>query len=509
MRLVCVKGKNYKNFIKVFIEKKEDLNSLKIIEAVVSRTEFKPFIKSFDKNIRQSYLINQTFIPATFVQEISKKAIPAMGEKVIIENSDILFENIKRDDFKDWLQSIPLPEWIDLSNDAYEYQQEAVFRALLFKNAKVEVSTGGGKTFITYLYCRYLIDNLLNTKRFEGREKILIIVPRTDLCKQTALSLTKEFDILNENPIIVDTIYAGAKKQAGANIIIGNYQSVRNYDREWFDEFGVIICDEAHTAKTYSIKKDIFDKCYNTEFVFGMTGTYPEQNTLDFLNITAMFGPTVLEHQTKALTDDGVITPVKIQPVKIHYEEDKYFCRNLMETGILGTEKYRAEKVFFQSNTKRNEIIMDCISKIEGNQIILVETVQYVKDLMELAQNKFPNKKVFTIHGSVSQKSRDEIKGYMIENEDALLFATYETMSTGVNIKNIMAEHFPDGGRSKIRIKQSVGRGVRLHPKKDFLYVFDYQDDIPNSSFKTHWRERMKLYNSEKHTILDEISYKI
>lgn len=51
-------------------------------------------------------------------------------------------------------------------------------------------------------------------------------------------------------------------------------------------------------------------------------------------------------------------------------------------------------------------------------------------------------------------------------------------MSTGVNIPNIMAIHFPDGGRSKIRIKQSVGRGVRLHPKKEFLTVFDYQDQM-------------------------------
>lgn len=513
MRLRCVEGKNFKKFIHITLEDKNDIEGLKYIRSAVTRSEFKPFIKSFNKTITQSYLINDTYVPAQFIQEIKRNVLPALNPKPIIENSDILFNNeINREDFNNWLNSLKLPDYIDISNETYSYQLESVYRALLFQIARIEVTTGGGKTFITYLYCKYLLDNVLNNPKFLNKgigEKILIVVPRTDLCKQTAREFTQEFDSLSENKILVDTIYANSKRVNDAHIIIGNWQSVKNYDKEWFDQFGAIIVDEVHTAKVYSIKTEIYDKSTKTLFWFGMTGTYPEEKTLDYLNIVAMFGPSVLTKQTKSATEDGIITPVKIAQVKINYITESDFATNMKASGIVGIEKFRAEKVFFQNHTGRKNIIIDCINKIEGNQVILVDSVQYVKDLLEFISEKLPDKKVFKIHGEVSGKEREEIKTYMQENDDAILVATYETMSTGVNIKNIMAIHFPDGGRSRIRIKQSVGRGVRLHPKKEYLVVFDYQDQMKNSSFRNHWIERNKLYANEGHNFAFQYEYDI
>ena len=513
MKLTCIPGKNYKKFIHIKLENKEDLIRLEAIRTAVTRTEFKPFIKSFNKNVTQSYLLNEVFVPSSFIQEISKKAIPAMSNpKPIIENSDLLFNNnINREEFNDWLNSLELPEYINLYDEKYEYQPESVFRALLFKLARIEATTGAGKTLITYLYSRYLYDFVINKLEFSDRNKILIITPRTDLTKQTVNALL-EFDegqAKNGKALKITSIYANSKYQAEADIVIGNYQSIKNYEKDWFEQFGVLIIDEIHTAKAYSIKTEIYDKITNAEFFFGMTGTYPEEKTLDYLNIVAMFGPSVLVKQTKEATEDGIIAPVKIAQVKINYFEDKDFSKNLKESNIIGTEKYRLEKTFFQNNNFRNNIIMDCISKIEGNQVVLVESVEYIMTLMELAKLKFSDKKIFKIHGTVSQKERDEIKKYMIENEDGILFATYGTMSTGINIPNIMSMHFPDGGKSRIRIKQSVGRGVRLHPKKEYLTVFDYQDEMKGSSYRNHWLERNKLYAEEGHQFSFKYEYNI
>ena len=510
MKLKCLQGKNFKNFIHVTLETKDDLVRLEAIRTTITRTEFKPYIKSFNKNVTQSYLIEEVFIPASFIQEISNKAIPGMKEpKPIIENSDIIFNNdIKRENFNDWLNGLILPDYINLEDEKYGYQPESVFRALLFKLSRIEATTGAGKTLITYLYCRYLSDFILNKKEFENRNKILIITPRTDLTKQTVEALN-EFDEGQGSSLKITSIYAQSKYQAEANIVLGNYQSIKNYDKDWFEQFGVMIVDELHTAKAYSIKTEIYDKVTNAEFFFGMTATYPEEKTLDYLNIVAMFGPSVLVKQTKEATEDGIIAPVKIAQVKINYDEDVDFSKNLKESGIIGAEKYRIEKKYFQNNNLRNDIIMDCISKLEGNQVILVESVEYIHNLMELAKEKFPERKVFKIHGIVSQKDRDTIKTYMKNNDDSILFATYETMSTGVSINNIMGIHFPDGGRSKIRIKQSVGRGVRLHPKKEYLTVFDYQDQMKGSSYRNHWMERNKLYVSEGHNFSFVYEYTI
>ncbi len=68
---------------------------------------------------------------------------------------------------------------------------------------------------ITYLYCRYLIDNCL-----QKGQKILIIINRKDLVKQTANSFT-EFDSLNDVPMIVETIFSGSKRLLDANVVIG------------------------------------------------------------------------------------------------------------------------------------------------------------------------------------------------------------------------------------------------------------------------------------------------
>lgn len=500
MKLTCIPGKNYKNFIHVKLETKEDLARLEAIRTTVTRSEFKAFIKSFNKTITQSYLMNECFVPASFIQELSNKAIPGMKEpKPIIENSDILFnQTIKREEFNDWLNTLILPDFVNLEDEKYHFQPESVFRALLFKLARIEATTGAGKTLITYLYCRYLFDNIIKTEEFKDREKILIITPRTDLTKQTVEALL-EFDEGQEEKIKITSIYANSKYQAEADVVLGNYQSIKNYDKDWFEQFGVMIVDELHTSKTYSIKTEIYDKITKGEYFFGMTGTYPEEKSLDYLNIVAMFGPSVLVKQTREATEDGIIAPVKIAQVVIKYDEDKDFSKNLKESGIIGAEKYRVEKKYFQHNVLRNDIIMDCISKVEGNQVILVESVEYVQTLLDLATERFPERKVFKIHGIVTQKERDIIKQYMKDFEDALLFATYDTMSTGISINSIMAMHFPDGGRSMIRMKQSVGRGVRLHPKKEYLVVFDYQDEMKGSSFRNHWLERNKLYRKEGH----------
>ena len=68
---------------------------------------------------------------------------------------------------------------------------------------------------------------ILNKPEFENRNKILIITPRTDLTKQTVSAL-EEFDEGQGNTMKISSIYAGAKLQVDADVIIGNYQSIKN-----------------------------------------------------------------------------------------------------------------------------------------------------------------------------------------------------------------------------------------------------------------------------------------
>ena len=82
-------------------------------------------------------------------------------------------------------------------------------------------------------------------------------------------------------------------------------------------------------------------------------------------------------------------------------------------------------------------------------------------------------------------------------------------MSTGINIKRLHHVILASSYRSKIKILQSIGRGLRTHETKDKLIVWDMTDDLTwtndyqgkevkhiNHVFK-HWKERLTYYDKQ------------
>lgn len=492
MEYLAVEGSNKKWFVQVSkLNGKEDLETLDVIRSIVSRREYKQWAKGFNKWVEESFFINETFFPIQFWPDV-KKQLAALGYHHELLNEKALRYELSRADFDEYIYSIPLPEKYDIVSGEYMYQPDSVYEAITNKNSRIEIGTSGGKTLITYLLCRFLIDHKICDKA----NKILIVVPTQQLCKQAQRDFA-EYDEFNDEKLIVETIYSGAMKYLGSDVVIGTYHSLREYDEQYFNDFNVLIIDEAHQGKAYSIRTGIYNKCCKVEFCFGTTGTWPEYKTLDYLNVVSMFGPLTVVKKAYQLIDDGNSTPVKIYALKLKYSdsEDNQLSANLKTAGIIGSEKYRYEKTWFQNNTKRTKILANLCNKMPGNSLILVDTVAYVEYLQEFLIVNCPTKRIEIIHGGI--KDRTGICLSMETADGMIIIATYGTMSTGVSIKNLSNIYFPDGGKSPIRIKQSIGRGMRLFPTKDFCLVFDFQDMIPFSSFKNHAFFRNKIYRDE------------
>lgn len=506
MRLSIVNGKNFKSFIQISeLESQEDFDIHETIKKAVSRSEYKPFIQSLNKTISYSYMYNETFVPSTFLQEIKKLVKDVHGIDLFIENEDSLIDNdLKREDFDDFVKSLKVPEEIKTDDEKYKFQQDSVFEILRNKIGRIEIGTSGGKTFITYMFCRYCIQNLVqyNEKNYpKDNQKILIIVPSKLLAKQLKQDFTK-YQKYEERKLIVETIYAGSKKIFDAEIVCGTYQSLSDYDEDYFSEYRFIICDEVHRAKAYSIREEIYNKIKNAEYFFGMSGTYPKYNTLDYIHIVSMYGPLLYRKTIRSLIDDGISTPINLHIINIDYLENK-FSRNLKEQGIVGTEKYHVEKDYFQGFESRTELICKLLKAYIGNSLILVDTVEYCHVLKTFISNYFSNlnieKDIRIIHGKISD--RDQIIQDMKDSPDNfILIGTYGTMSTGVSIPNMEAVYFVDGGKSDIRIRQSIGRGIRLSPKtgKTHCEIFDFIDNMATSSFKNHGKERLNTYKEQE-----------
>lgn len=143
MRLIAIAGKNFKNYVKIVLEHKDDLKILEQIRIVISRTEYKPFIKSFNKNISESYLIEETFFPVQLWQDVYNKVIK-FYPTIKLENDEFLYDTIKKSDIEEYAETLVLPPKYNLFKDEYFYQLESVYRALLFRFARIEIGTGGG-----------------------------------------------------------------------------------------------------------------------------------------------------------------------------------------------------------------------------------------------------------------------------------------------------------------------------------------------------------------------------
>ncbi len=143
MRFICVPGKNFKNYIKLVFETNEDIELLKLIKSIVTRTEFLIYARGFNKNVTESYLIDDTYIPVQFWQDIYKKLSPVIPN-LNLENDSFLYSDITKKDVEEYSETLTLPPKYNIFKDEYFYQLESVFRALLFKTARIEISTGGG-----------------------------------------------------------------------------------------------------------------------------------------------------------------------------------------------------------------------------------------------------------------------------------------------------------------------------------------------------------------------------
>lgn len=138
----------------------------------------------------------------------------------------------------------------NLSLKPYDYQLEAAWKILNYKQSLSQIATRGGKTLISYIIFRY-------AKQFLNVHKILMIVPSVMLVKQGVRDFQEYSDIFK-----INTVWAKGEAVPEGDITIGTFQSLvkkcdrksSHYDQKFFDQFDCVLVDEVHNAKAASIK---------------------------------------------------------------------------------------------------------------------------------------------------------------------------------------------------------------------------------------------------------------
>ena len=356
-------------------------------------------------------------------------------------NRDVTLEGVQdfcKTFFKEHkLKNKTTGEWVDFV--PYDYQIDTAFKILKNRYCMAEVATSGGKSLVISIIIFYIL------KHINPDAKFLIIVPSITLVTQFYENimeynyggnfLHKYQDKIDFRDCKIDRIVEDypdyspcsirmeeimsdkPRKYSGPsqpNIYIGCYQSLEKWPKEFFKQFHTVACDEAHGAKSTtltSILKRTFQHAY---YRFGVSGTFPSEDSLEILTIQSVLGPNVTKIEAKKLVESGTITPMTIKAVILNHASSELNERlDYIKKMGAGADAFRYEKEFMQQSDKRLEFIKKLIDKCDSNTLLLFHTIEYGTRIFEKLKSEITNKDFYYIDGEVNNKQREFIKKEM------------------------------------------------------------------------------------------------
>ena len=397
----------------------------------------------------------------------------------VVDRTDIKDANVDDKLVDSFINKLKIPF------EVRDYQKSAFIHSMIKSRCLMLSPTASGKSLIIYLMVRF---NLIRLKE-EENNKILIVVPTTSLVEQ----LYKDFkDYGYDSLRNVHRIYQGHEKETDKRIVISTWQSIYKMPKKFFEQFGMVVGDEAHLFKAVSLTK-IMSRLENCKYRIGLTGTLDDSKTHKLV-LEGLFGAVNKIVSTRELQEKEHLAKLKIHCLVLQHEK--------MSIDFLRGKTYQEEMDFLVSNTKRNKYIRNLCLDIKGTSLCLFQYVEkHGMILKEMIEERSKDKQVFFVYGGVEAHEREKIRAITEKSDNAIIIASYGTFSTGINIRNLHNIVFSSPSKSRIRNLQSIGRGLRLKDDNSEARLYDISDDLSYQEEEnytlSHFRERINIYNEE------------
>ena len=402
----------------------------------------------------------------------TKKSIEYTLEKGVENDRNVIRENVR--EFAESLRPTSRGKSIEFR----DYQIDAIHHAIQSNRCLLLSPTASGKSLIIYTLIRYY--NMMGLKT-------LILVPTTSLVEQ----MYADFIDYGWKDEYIHRVYAGLDKGSKKPVVISTWQSIYKLHRPYFAQYGCIIGDEAHLFKAKSLT-DIMAKSGEVKYRFGLTGTLDGTQT-HRLVLEGLFGQVKKIITTKELIDRGTLAQLDIDCIVLKHTEE--------EAQRVRYYTYAEEINYLVSHPKRNKFIEKLCKSITGNTLLLFQLVEKHGSLLYNELKKL-DRKVFFVYGGTTTDTREKIRAITELEKDAIIVASYGTFSTGINIRNIHNIVFASPSKSRVRVLQSIGRGLRQTDDKSRVKLFDVSDNVsyksrPNFTYR-HFTQRLNIYKEEQ-----------
>lgn len=342
-------------------------------------------------------------------------------------------------------------EWVPFM--PYEHQVASAYKILKNRFCLAEVATSGGKSLIISIVIFYTL------KHMDANAKFLLIVPSITLVTQFYDGLIEYNwgvnnlqDMKDEPKVNKDAKYTPCDIKVeevmsekprkysgteGANVYIGTYQSLEKWPDKFFQQFHTVVCDESHGAKAKTITT-ILERTYGYAYSrFGVSGTFPGDETCEILTIQSVLGPKITEVTANELKNKGIITPVEIRSVIMNHDDIEFDNRlsDIRKAGM-GKEALQLEKDYVHLSEKRLDFIKKIVEKCEYNTLLLFHTIDYGKKILAHLSEALPDIEFFYIDGEVSGKNREIIKKLMEKTKKDVEYTVLDFGEYEIEVKS-------------------------------------------------------------------------
>lgn len=470
--------------------------------------------RSSRKITKISLLEGSTYLPYGLLSELLSLLDEKFKDEEVILSKKLKVGKSKKmtiDELKEIMRAWRLPK------KPRKYQFRGILNAYNKKRTILISPTSSGKSLIIYALAKIFKNEIYNDK------KILIIVPRIQLVEQLFLNF-KEYDANCKESITdnVKMIYSEYDKiiLSHHNIIISTWQSLNNFkDDKLFKKVKYILTDEVHNSEdvekqslTTKCLIKIVRSCINAKYRIGLTGTLSsdkeEDEMLKRKSVEGLYGKAIQLTTSKHLQDKKYTPRVKIKGVIFDY--------GCVKSSKVST--YVKELKYYRSTDDKIDFVSKKLKKTDKNIIILFKTLSYGKKIYKTLKKKFKNKRVWYIDGQIDIKDRLKAQEEMDKSDNNIIIGTFATFGEGISINNVFYLFMIEDIKSRQRVIQAIGRGMRLYKDKDEIIVYDMIDKIEkiNKKSKTkgiayrHMMDRQKYYEEHhyKYILVNKIMVK-
>jgi superfamily II DNA or RNA helicase len=374
-----------------------------------------------------------------------------------------------------------------------DYQIEYIKNSISKRRSLSLSPTSSGKSLIIYLLQQHYFQTF--------GHRTLIIVPTIGLVHQMA----GDFVDYGCDEKLIYKIQGGVDKNTQAPIVISTWQSLVKQPKSWFNQFRVVMGDEAHLFQAKSLTT-IMHKLTDCPYRHGFTGTLKSSESKTHrLVLEGCFGKVKKVVNTKKLMDEGTVADFQVKAIVLSHDNTaRKSFKDAMGRIKENTKKWPAEREFITNHTKRNTFIRNLLWSLKDqNNLVLFDLVEKHGKVLEPLLRK-EGRELHFIYGGTSGDERERIR-HLVENDPEKkhdILASYGVFSTGVNLKRLDNVIFASGSKSEIKVLQSIGRSLRKASDSEKAVLYDIADDLSVGSFENytlkHFKKRIEIYGAEE-----------